>query len=93
MQIVVRQTSGLGNQLFQYAAGKHLAKKYRASLRIASAPSGQQFSHGQPRPFLLPKFAITARVEQTSAFDRLSHRIDRAWHLWRESFELRSKSK
>jgi Glycosyl transferase family 11 len=70
MQIVVRQTSGLGNQLFQYAAGRYLAKKYRASLRIAHELTKNIQKHGAHRPVMLQKFALSAKVGRASAFDR-----------------------
>ena len=71
MQIVVRQTSGLGNQLFQYAAGRYLAKKYAASLRIAHELPQNLALHGWSRPVLLQKFAISAQIGQVNPFDRL----------------------
>jgi hypothetical protein len=70
MQIVVRQTSGLGNQLFQYAAGRYLAKKYAGSLRIAHELPKNLTIHGASRPVLLRKFAISAPIGQANAFDR-----------------------
>jgi hypothetical protein len=71
MQIVVKQSSGLGNQLFQYAAGRCLAKRYGASLRVAHQLPHLLVSHGHPRTVLLQRFAICAPVRQASYFDRL----------------------
>lgn len=71
MEIVVRQCGGLGNQLFQYAAGRYFANKYRAALRIAVERPEKLTSHGQPRPFLLSRFAITATFRQISTVERL----------------------
>lgn len=71
MQIVVRQCGGLGNQLFQYAAGRYFANRYRSPLRIAIERPEKRSSHGQPRPFLLPKFAISADSRQISTWERL----------------------
>jgi hypothetical protein len=71
MQIVVKQSSGLGNQLFQYAAGKCVAKRYGASLRVAHQLPHLLVSHGHPRAVLLQRFAIAAPVRQASYFDRL----------------------
>lgn len=72
MQIVVRQTAGLGNQLFQYAAGMYLARKFGASLEIAIDPPHKQTSHGHARPYLLSRFAISAAVRPANGFDRLA---------------------
>ena len=60
MKIVVRQISGLGNQLFQYAAGRYYAQRYRAEFRLAVDPPQRAFSYGSPRPFLLDHFSIRA---------------------------------
>ena len=71
MQIVVKQSSGLGNQLFQYAAGRCLAKRHGASLRIAHQLTRLLESHGHARSVLLQRFAISAPVREASYFDRL----------------------
>jgi hypothetical protein len=71
MQIVVKQSSGLGNQLFQYAAGRCLAKRHGASLRIAHQLPRLLVSHGHTRSVLLQRFAISAPVRQASYFDRI----------------------
>jgi len=71
VHIVVRQTCGLGNQLFQYAAGRCLAKRYGGSLRVAHELPRWQVQNGQPRTVLLPKFAICAPIRKVSYFDRL----------------------
>lgn len=60
MEVVVRQISGLGNQLFQYAAGRYYAAQHNASMRVAIDPPEKAFSYGAPRPFLLSHFAIRA---------------------------------
>jgi hypothetical protein len=58
VRIVVRASCGLGNQLFQYAAGKFYAMRYGAALRIAVDPAWSLVSDGYPRPFLLSHFEI-----------------------------------
>jgi hypothetical protein len=71
VQVVVRQISGLGNQLFQYAAGRYYAKRYSARTKIAIPPAKQAMSHGSPRPFLLSHFSIAVPTETLSLPDRL----------------------
>jgi Glycosyl transferase family 11 len=71
MQVVVKQSSGLGNQLFQYAAGRCLAKRYGATLRIAHQLPHLLHSLGHPRSVLLQHFAIAAPVRESSYLDRL----------------------
>lgn len=71
MQIIVRQISGLGNQMFQYAAGRYYAKRYQSQLKIVVDLPQNAVSHGYPRPFLLSHFAITAPTRDISQYDRL----------------------
>ena len=70
MQIVVKQISGLGNQLFQYAACRYYAKRYNGEMKMAVIPAAQAVSHGSPRPFLLSRFSIVAPIENLSFSDR-----------------------
>lgn len=69
MQIEVRQISGLGNQLFQYAAGRYFSRRYGAPLILAIDQSGA-ISYGFPRPFLLSKFLIRAEIRRYTPIDR-----------------------
>ena len=71
MEIVVKQLSGLGNQLFQYAAGRYYAKRYGASLRLLIDAPQNATSYGSPRPFLLSHFAIETPMQPPSVWDRL----------------------
>jgi hypothetical protein len=71
MQIIVRQISGLGNQLFQYAAGRYYAKRYGANMKMAIDPERNAVSYGSPRPFLLSHFSIAVTVRELTLFDRL----------------------
>jgi Glycosyl transferase family 11 len=71
VKIHVLEKSGLGNQLFQYAAGLYFAKKFGATLEVMQEPEAAGFSYGHPRPFLLSHFSITAPVRMLTAWDRL----------------------
>jgi hypothetical protein len=71
MQIVSRQISGLGNQLFQYAAGRYYARRYGATMRMALDPAKRAFSYGYPRPFLLSQFSIQAPVSEMRLVERI----------------------
>ncbi len=71
MKIVVRQISGLGNQLFQYAAGMYYAKRFGGPMRLAIDPPQKAHSYGSPRPFLLPNFSITAPYAVVTQQERL----------------------
>ena len=71
MQIVSRQLSGLGNQLFQYAAARYYARQYGAALRIAIDLPRNATSHGYPRPYLLSHFCIPAQAQTLTRGERL----------------------
>lgn len=71
MQIVVRQISGLGNQLSQYAAGLYYSRRYGAGMEIVVDPAWKAVSHGHPRPFLLSQFSITSPCRKLATYDRL----------------------
>src|SRR5664279_1524204 len=71
MKLIVRQISGLGNQMFQYAAGRYYARHCNAEMSMVIDPPQDAVSHGHPRPFLLSHFAITAPYHYLSVVDRL----------------------
>jgi hypothetical protein len=71
MQTVVRVLSGLGNQLFQYAAGRYLARKNGGTLRLVHEVVHDSGAGGVQRPVMLQKFAITAPIGPVNRFDRL----------------------
>jgi hypothetical protein len=71
MRIVLRESGGLGNQLFQYAALRYYAKRYGADMRIAVNPARYALSNGYPRPCLLRHFSIPVPMKERSQFDRI----------------------
>jgi Glycosyl transferase family 11 len=71
VQVIVRQSDGLGNQLFQYAAGRYLAKRCNADLRLAFKLPRYANVRGARRPTLIDKFAITAQTGTATVIDRL----------------------
>lgn len=80
MVVCSKQLSGLGNQLFQYAAGLYFAERYHARLLVIQEPSEGVLSHGlHPRPFLLSQFQIASPHRMKSRFDELMLRRGRRW--------------
>lgn len=71
MQIIDRQISGLGNQLFQYAAGRYFGTRYNSPVTMAIDPPEKANSYGFARPFLLSHFNISVPVRPLSRTDRL----------------------
>jgi hypothetical protein len=72
MKIVLRESGGLGNQLFQYAALRYYAKRYRAEMHIAVDPSWNAFCNGYPRPCLLQHFSIPVPMKERTFFHRIA---------------------
>jgi hypothetical protein len=70
MKINVLQMRGLGNQMFQYAAGLYFANQHQARLQIIREPDHLAVSFGHPRPFLLSNFCITEPVRDMTLWDR-----------------------
>jgi hypothetical protein len=71
MKILLLPSHGLGNQLFQYAAGLFYAKKHGARLEIVRRHKERADFFGHPRPFLLSQFRLSAPVRELNMRDRL----------------------
>jgi hypothetical protein len=70
MKVLSKQLSGLGNQLFQYAAGLYFADRYKGKVVVLQEPVEGLISHGQyHRPFLLSQFQITSPIRLQNRFD------------------------
>jgi len=70
--VIVKQLSGLGNQLFQYAAGRYFARMFSADLRVITEYPEHALSHGTfARPLLLPRFAVKAPISEMTGLDKL----------------------
>ena len=102
MQMILRQSGGLGNQLFQYAAALYYSKRYGAELRIAIDSAWNAVAHGYPRPCLLSHFSIPVPMRERSFLDCIflldkpwlgaaSCPLKKAFHVqvFREEFERR----
>ena len=72
MNVFSKQLSGLGNQLFQYAAGLYFADRYKGKLLVIQEPDEGTLSHGKySRPFLLSRFQITSPFRLKNRLDHL----------------------
>ena len=90
--IVTRLTGGLGNQMFQYAAGRSVAERLGAELKLDSrwfAGRGSAIP-GNPREFLLGCFTIDADLVDAERIAVLPPRSRRQYwsqrllpHPWR----------
>ncbi|WP_080240285.1 alpha-1,2-fucosyltransferase [Spirosoma rigui] len=70
--IISRITSGLGNQLFQYAAARHLALTNKTDLYLDLSYYRQTYDTDTPRSFKLGQFAVPYRMLQASPLEYVS---------------------
>jgi len=68
--LYVRIFGGLGNQLFQYAAGLAAARRWGAEL-VLDATTGDRGSAGHPRRFMLDAFDLPARRYDPAGAERV----------------------
>jgi hypothetical protein len=61
---------GLGNQLFEYAAGLYLAAQWNMHLKVVRPISAHAQWNGFARPFQLTEFKITSPVMEATLLDR-----------------------
>ena len=60
--IVVRLSGGLGNQLFQYAAGRALSSHHAAELALDTGWFGERYLQTTSRPYALFRYPHKARM-------------------------------
>lgn len=71
-KVFVNITGGLGNQLFQYAAGREVAKQSDAHLRLLSPRNG--WPEGHPTLLdILPGLTFTSNIEALISKGTLAH--------------------
>ena len=68
-RLIVRFYGGLGNQIFQYAAGLYFSERISAPLDIVR-PHGAAHSMGFARPFQLDEFALDRPSRPATRTDR-----------------------
>lgn len=81
-KLVVRLKGGLGNQLFEFAAGFRLAHVNGAELVLDSV-SGFSRDRQYRRQFALNDFAQSARLATPAERLEPLERYRRGWHMWR----------
>jgi len=81
MKIIVREMGGLGNQLFQYAAGVYYSTRCQVPLLVAADPDPHAASAGYPRPFQLSMFQIQAPIRPATKLERVLLTTNRRFRL------------
>jgi hypothetical protein len=69
--IIVRLQGGLGNQMFQYAAGRRLACLHNVPLKLDLSLFGKELSDYTPRMYALDSFSIQAEPATCQEIARL----------------------
>ncbi len=69
MKILLAQSGGVGNQLFQYANALFFSQQLGAPFEVLEEPDSPLREHGSPR--VLPRFRIRAPIRPMSRWDRL----------------------
>lgn len=80
MTCIVRLNGGLGNQLFQYALGRSVARKYGCELLLDATLLNSREPGITPRSYELAPFKIAARLmtaEESKRAGLPSTRLDR----------------
>jgi hypothetical protein len=70
-ELVVYCDGGLGNQMFEYAAGLYFARAFSRTLQVLKPIVAQQQWAGYSRPFQLSELCITAPVREAGKLDRM----------------------
>lgn len=91
--IIVKLMGGLGNQMFQYAAGRRLAQRYNAELKLDLSHLGGNQDGITPRSFDLKHLNITAAIasprEMAEMCRPVPSRIEYLWLWLRQSVGLK----
>jgi hypothetical protein len=82
-RLIVNSSGGLGNQMFQYAAGLYFSRVLNRKLECVKPRAARQQWHGYSRPHQLDLFRIEALVRRASPPERLL--LSANWKLakWR----------
>ena len=69
--IIVKIQGGLGNQMFQYAVGRHLALKNNTDLKLDISYYNQVFKNHTPRQYSLKYFNIIENIVKTKDIKKI----------------------
>ena len=83
-QCTVRLTGGLGNQLFQYAAGRSLSLRHNTRLVLDVS----FFNARRHRQFELDQFPIAADLLPLRPLNRFTTSCRRLWSCWGKSWHV-----
>ncbi len=70
-RLVLNCGGGLGNQMFEYAAGLFFARKFGRTLEVVRPLPQHRHWNGYARPFQLTEFELRSQVRETTLQERL----------------------
>jgi hypothetical protein len=70
-KLILNCSGGLGNQMFEYAAGLYFAAKLNRQLEVVQPLLEHSQWNGFARPFHLSQFAIQSKIRGTTFLDRV----------------------
>ena len=70
-RLILNCGGGLGNQMFEYAAGLYFAAQLNRQLEVVQPLPQHAQWNGYPRPFQLSQFAIRSKIRGTELRDRV----------------------
>jgi Glycosyl transferase family 11 len=70
-KLILNCSGGLGNQMFEYAAGLYFAAQLNKQLEVVQPLPQHAQWNGFSRPFQLSQFAIRSKIRGTTFLDRL----------------------
>jgi hypothetical protein len=76
--VIVRLNGGLGNQMFQYAAGRAVAHRRQVPLGLDTS----EFQNGSQRNYRLSNFNIQASVSSNEIIESFKKEAERRSTLW-----------
>ena len=87
--IITRLNGGLGNQMFQYAAGKRLAVKRQVGLKMDVIGLGENIANTTPRRYSLSVFSIAENFATKAEIDSMKERGDSFFSLAKKKLGLK----
>jgi len=87
--IITHLNGGLGNQMFQYAAGRRLAVKNNTDLKIDTSALGRELLEGTPREYNLHVFDIADNFATEKEIDSMKKRGDSFFALAKKKLGMK----
>jgi hypothetical protein len=85
-RLILNCSGGLGNQMFEYAAGRLFAHRFNRSLEVVKPLLSHRQALGFKRPFQLDAFCIQVKPRETTLLDRVFFSTNPRVKKWHGAF-------